>query len=88
MGFKYSYNMVNAAREINAASRDASNSLNDGFIAWGAKQDLYRMKWILDQALKRCPNFGETEEAWLREQQQKQIIDILSTETGNGINPR
>jgi hypothetical protein len=77
MGFKFSYNIANAAREINAAAYDASDSLNDGFIAWGAKQDLYRLKWILEDALKRCPTFGPEEE-WLREHEKKKVIKILS----------
>lgn len=80
MGFKYSYDISKAAREINVASYDASNSLNDGFIAWGAKQDLYRLKWILEDALKRCPDFGSTEAEWLKEQEQKKIIKILSND--------
>jgi len=80
MGFKYSYDVTKAAREINAAAYDASSSRNDGFIAWGAKQDLYRLKWILEDALSRCPDFGTTETDWLREQEQKKIIKILSND--------
>ena len=80
MGFKYSYNITNAAREINAAAYDASTSMNDGFIAWGAKQDLYRLKWILEDALKRCPTFGSIEEDWLREQEKKTVIKILKND--------
>lgn len=78
MGFKFSYNISNAAREINAAAYDACSTSNDGFIAWGAKQDLYRLKWILEDALKRCPHFSTIEEDWLREQEKKQVIKILS----------
>jgi hypothetical protein len=80
MGFKFSYNITNAAREVNAAAYDASNSLNDGFIAWGAKQDLYRLKIILDDALGRCPQFGSIEEDWLREQDKKKVIKILKND--------
>ena len=80
MGFKFSYNITIAAREINAAAYDASNSMNDGFIAWGAKQDLYRLKCILDDALGRCPDFGSTEEDWLREQEKKKVIKILKND--------
>lgn len=79
MGFKLSYNITDAAREINAAAYDSSNPYNDGYIAWGAKQDLYRLKWILEDALKRCPAFGP-EEAWLREQEKKQVVKILSND--------
>lgn len=78
MGFKYSYDITKAAKEINAASYDANSRYNDGYIAWGAKQDLYRLKWILEDAIKRCPNFGQTEEEWLREEEKKKVIRILS----------
>jgi hypothetical protein len=77
MGFKFSYNLTDAAQVINAAAYDASSSRNDGFIAWGAKQDLYRLKWILEDALNRCPTFAPEAE-WLREHEQKKIIKILS----------
>jgi hypothetical protein len=81
MGFKFSYNgITDAAREINAAAYDACNPGNDGFIAWGAKQDLYRLKWILENALKRCPNFAPEEE-WLREQEKKKVIGILKNDS-------
>lgn len=76
MGFKFSYNITNAAREINAAAYDASDSRNDGFVAWGAKQDLYRLKWILEDALRRCPTFAPEEE-WLCEQDKKKVIKYL-----------
>ena len=80
MGFKYSYNISNAAREINAAAYDACDSKSDGYINFGAKQDLYRLKWILEDALKRCPDFGSTEQEWLREQDKKKVIRILSSD--------
>lgn len=80
MGFKYSYDATKAVREINAAAYDACDKMNDGFICWGAKQDLYRIKWILEDALKRCPDFGSIESDWLREQEQKKIIRILKDE--------
>jgi hypothetical protein len=79
MGFKHSYNITTAAREINFASYEASSAMNDGYIAWGAKQDLYRLKWILEDALKRCPTFA-TEEEWLREQEKKKVVKILSND--------
>jgi hypothetical protein len=79
MGFKFSYNITDAAREINAAAYDASNPRNDGFTAWGAKQDLYRLKWILEDALRRCPTFSPEKE-WLREQEKKKVIKYLKDE--------
>ena len=79
MGFKFSYNITNAAREINAASYDACDMKIDSYLQWGAKQDLYRLKWILEDALKRCPTFSPEEE-WLREQEKKKVIKILSND--------
>jgi hypothetical protein len=80
MGYKYSYNITEATREINAAAYDATNSRNDGYVAWGAKQDLYRLKWILEDAINRCPTFAP-EADWLREQEKKKVVKILSEDT-------
>lgn len=79
MGYTRSYNVAKAAQEINSAAYDASDSRMDGYTCWGAKQDLYRLKWILEDALKRCPEFAPEAE-WLREQEQKKIIKILSND--------
>lgn len=79
MGYRYSYDITKAAREINAATHDASDMRVDSYIQWGAKQDLYRLKWILEDALRRCPTFS-IEEEWLHEQEQKKIIKILSND--------
>jgi len=76
MGYKRSYSVTETAQNINAASYEASSPYNDGFVAWGAKQDLYRLKWILEDAIKRCPTFSGEEE-WLKEQEQKKIIEYL-----------
>lgn len=77
MGHKYQINISEIAGQINSAAYEASSGYNDGFIGWGYKQDLYRLKWILEDALKRCPTFGPEQE-WLKEQEQKKIIKILS----------
>jgi hypothetical protein len=79
MGFKLSYNITDAAREINAAAYDACDPRNDGFVAWGAKQDLYRLKWILEDAIRRCPHFS-LEDDWLREQEKQKILKYLKDE--------
>jgi hypothetical protein len=58
------------------ASYDASDMRTDSWIAWGLKQDLYQIKWALDEAIRRCPVFSPEDE-WLKEQEQKRIIEIL-----------
>lgn len=79
MGHKYQLDMSSIAAQINAAAYEANSSYNDGFISWGYKQDLYRLKWILDDAIKRCPSFS-LENDWLREQEKQRVIKILKEE--------
>ena len=37
----------------------------DGFVKFGAKQELWEIKWMIDKALDDAPTFGHTEEEWL-----------------------
>ena len=77
MGFKKSWDVGNIAQQINSAAYECISPYNDGFTGFYTKQDLYRIKWILEDALKRCPEYaGEAE--WLREQEKKKVINILS----------
>ena len=41
-----------------------NNPRNDGFVAFGAKQELWEIKWMVDEALSDAPEFS-TEEQWL-----------------------
>jgi hypothetical protein len=79
MGYKHSYDIVQALNEIRRAAYECGSNRTDGFIAWGIKQDLYQVKWLLDDLLKDCPTFGPEAE-WLREQEQKKIIKILKND--------
>jgi hypothetical protein len=77
MGHKYQLDVAGVAGQINAAVYEQNSGYNDGYIGWGYKQDLYRLKWILDEALKRSPTYGPEAE-WLREQEKKKVVKILS----------
>ena len=76
MGFKKNWDVADVAKQINIMAFETTSGYNDGFTQWGVKQDLYRIKWLVDDALKRCSKFGPEDE-WLREQEQKKIIKIL-----------
>ena len=83
MGYKYSYtasDLATAVRVINSIKYDVCDMRMDGYVQWGAKQDLWRLKWILDEAMKECPNFSHVEEEWLKEQEQKKIIKYLKND--------
>ena len=76
MGFKKDWDVIDIATQINRMSYNCSSSLTDGFNAWGIKQDLLRIKWVLDDALARCPTFvGEAE--FIEKHDQDVTIKIL-----------
>ena len=79
MGYKHSYNINTALQTINALAHTVCDMRNDSYAQWGAKQDLYQLKWLIESALRRCPDFS-TEAEWLREQEKKQVIRILKDE--------
>lgn len=76
MGYKHSYDIATAIQTINAIAQTACNMRNDSYVQWGAKQDLYQLKWLIESALKRCPDFS-IEDEWLREQEKKKVIQYL-----------
>jgi len=79
MGYKYTYNITDAIIQVNKAQRECCDPRLDGYVAFGIKQDLYQLKFILEDALRRCPTFaGEAE--WLREQEKEKVIRILKDE--------
>jgi hypothetical protein len=79
MGFKKSWSVEDIARQVNTMTYEANSGYNDGFVGWGIKQDLYRIKWIVDDALKRCSTYAPEDE-WLREHEKKKVIKILSND--------
>jgi hypothetical protein len=79
MGFKKSWDVGDIVKQINGATYECISPYNDGYTGFYTKQDLYRIKWILDDAITRCPTFAGEEE-WLREQEKKKVIRILSND--------
>ncbi len=76
---KKSWSVDDVIQQVHALSRECSSSYNDGFTAFELKKDLYQIKYLVDQALSTSPNFGEMEQKWLTEQEQKRIIKILKS---------
>lgn len=79
MGLKKNWDTLDIANQLSALSRECSSPYNDGFTAFEFKKDLYQIKFAIDHALKMAPNFGEMEQQWLTEQEQKRIIKILKS---------
>jgi hypothetical protein len=77
MGFKKSWDVSEITSQIHTLAREASSPLNDGFTGWGCKQDLLILQKLINDAVEKSPSYGETESAWLKEQEQKRIIKYL-----------
>ncbi len=78
MGHKKQIDVSSVAAQINAAAYECRSPYNDGFVGWGYKQDLYRIKWILEDALRRCPNYAGEEE-WIREYEKTKVFEYLKS---------
>ena len=51
-------------KRIRGIISQMNNPRNDGFVAFGAKQELWEIKWMVDEALSDTPEFS-TEQEWL-----------------------
>ena len=47
-----------------------------GYVNWPCKQDLYRVKFAVDEMIKKTSDFAGEQE-WLREQEAERIVNIL-----------
>lgn len=72
------WNVPSIQTQIQSAMFECSNPYNDGFIAWPIKQDLYQIKWAVEEALSRCPEFAPESE-FLKEHEQEQLLKLLKT---------
>ena len=77
MGFKANWDVAEISRQIHSMARECASPYNTGFLTFEIKKDLYQLKEIINQALAESPHFGDLEEAWLTDQEQKRIIKIL-----------
>ena len=70
------------ADEVISQCQQMYHGANDpymtGFVNWPCKQDLYRVKFAVDEMLSKTPKFtGETE--WLLEQEQNKMWKVLKS---------
>jgi hypothetical protein len=66
--------------QVIAECRKMYAGANDPYVTgwnnWPCKQDLYRVKFAVDEMLKNTSGFAGEEE-WLREQEAQRIVNIL-----------
>jgi hypothetical protein len=78
MSFKKNWDVGSLASQIHSMGRECSNPYNDGFTSFEIKKELYELKFVIDDILRRSPNFAG-EEQWLTAQEQKRIIRHLKS---------
>ena len=73
---KIDWNVNQVINECRKMHRGATDTYETGFVNWPCKQDLYRVKFAVDEMLKNTSGFaGEAE--WLEEQQKEKMWKAL-----------
>ena len=65
--------------ELYSAYYACKDPRQTGFATWPIKQDLYRVKWALDEMIRKCPTFLDEAE-FLKEHEQEKLLDALKNE--------
>ena len=72
MGFRKPMDYNSVSHQIYIAGVELNSPRNVKYTQWEIKQDLYKVKFLVDEILKSSPEFvGETE---FLEQHQKQLM--------------
>lgn len=74
------WNVKDIERQINSMQYAITDPRMDGFVTWGVKQDLYKLKWAVDYALSQCPNYAPEAE-FLEEHEKDQMWKTLNEKT-------
>ena len=69
MGFRKPMDYNSVHHQIYMAGVELHSPYNDGYTQWAIKQDLYKIKWLVDAILKDSGSFSG-EEKFLKEHEQ------------------
>lgn len=78
-GYIKHWDMRQISNQLRSAAYTCSDPYQDGFSTWPIKQELYQLKWLLDDLIRQCPTYVD-EQSWLQEQEHQRIIGILKSE--------
>jgi hypothetical protein len=71
------WNIDKFTQQLWSMGYEMNNPRNDGFTTWPIKQDLYKLKWMIDQMLAESPTYAPEEE-WLLKQEKEKMWRILT----------
>lgn len=76
MGYRKPLEPDSIKMQLIRAHGEICSPYNDGWTSWQTKQELYELKWLLEEMIKRQPTFTD-EEDWVKEQHKKQMWSEL-----------
>ena len=65
------WNIEKIYSEISKISYAESDPRMDGFVTWGCKQDLYQLKWYIEDRLDKCSTYSGEDEFIRKREKQK-----------------
>ena len=74
---KMDWNVDRVIGECQKMYRGANDPYVTGYVNWPCKQDLYRVKFAVDEMLKKTSGFAGEEE-WLEEQEKEKMWKALN----------
>ena len=77
MGFRKPMDYHSVHHQIYLAGVELNSARNDGFTTWPIKQDLYKLKFLLDEIMKASPTYGDLEQQFLTEESKRQVWHML-----------
>jgi hypothetical protein len=77
MGFSKPMDYNSVHHQIYLAGVELHSPYNDGWNQWAIKQDLHKLKWLLDEIMSDAPSFAGEEE-FLKEHDQTKMWRTLS----------
>jgi hypothetical protein len=78
MGFRKPMDYTSVQHQIYMAGVELHSPYNDGYNQWAIKQDLYRIKWLVDAILKDSGEFTDEAE-FVKEHEQKVMWRTLKS---------
>jgi len=79
MGFRKPMDYNSVHHQIYLTGVELCDSRNDGFTTFYLKQDLYKLKWLIEEIMKDAPEFAGEQE-FLTEHEKKVMWRTLKNE--------
>jgi hypothetical protein len=77
MSFRITWDSDQIIGDLHRCATQVASPYNDGFSAWGCKQDLLQVKYELDAMLQDLPAFAD-EADYIRELEKKTVWKTLT----------